>query len=66
MPLKIIRNDILQMNVDVIVNPTNTNLSGSGSIDFKIHQAGKEKLKEELKLIGGKYVRSYYRRCCWI
>ena len=52
MPLKIIRNDILQMDVDAIVNPTDTELSGSGSIDFKIHQAGKDELKKELDSIG--------------
>ena len=52
MPLKIIRNNILQMNVDAIVNPTDSSLSGSGSIDYKIHQAGKEQLKKELLTIG--------------
>lgn len=52
MPLKIIRNDILQMEVDAIVNPTDTSLSGSGSIDFKVHQAGKAELEKELKAIG--------------
>lgn len=52
MPLKIIRNDILQMKVDAIVNPTDAELSGSGSIDFKIHQAGGIELKKEIKSIG--------------
>lgn len=51
MPLKIIRNDILQMKVDAIVNPTDTELSGSGSIDLKIHQAGKEALNKELSSV---------------
>ncbi len=52
MPLRIIRNDLLQMEVDAIVNPTDSELSGSGSIDLKIHQAGKEELKKELASIG--------------
>ena len=52
MPLKIIRNDLLQMEVDVIVNPTDAWLSGSGSIDLKIHQAGEAPLKMELDKIG--------------
>jgi len=51
-PLRIIRNDLLQMEVDAIVNPTDSELSGSGSIDLKIHQAGKEELKKELASIG--------------
>lgn len=52
MPLKIIRNDILQMKVDAVVNPTDTELSGSGSIDFKIHQAGGVELEKEIESIG--------------
>ena len=52
MPLKIIRNDILKMDVDAIVNPTDDYLSGSGSIDLKIHQAGKKKLLAELATCG--------------
>lgn len=52
MPLKIIRNDLLQMEVDAIVNPTDCRLSGSGSIDLRIHQAGQERLKKELESIG--------------
>ena len=52
MPLKIIRNDILKMEVDAIVNPTDVDLSGSGSIDLKIHQAGGVELKKEIDSIG--------------
>lgn len=47
MPLKIIRNNILEMKVDAIVNPTDYKLSGSGSIDKKIHDAGAEALRKE-------------------
>ena len=52
MPLRIIRNDLLKMEVDAIVNPTDCRLSGSGSIDLKIHRVGKEKLKNELAAFG--------------
>ena len=52
MPLKIIRNNILQMEVDAIVNPTDNDFSGSGSIDYKIHQASIGQLKNELKTFG--------------
>ena len=52
MPLRIIRNDLLQMEVDAIVNPTDCYLSGSGSIDLKIHRAGQEELKQELAAFG--------------
>ena len=52
MPLRIIRSDLLNMRVDAIVNPTDTRLSGSGSIDLKIHRLGKEELKKELASIG--------------
>ena len=52
MPLRIIRNDLLKMEVDAIVNPTDCRLSGSGSIDLKIHRAGKEELKKELAAFG--------------
>ena len=37
MPLLVIRDDILNLNVDAIINPTDTNLSGAGSIDKRIH-----------------------------
>jgi O-acetyl-ADP-ribose deacetylase (regulator of RNase III) len=40
------------MEVDAIVNPTDCHLSGSGSIDLKIHRAGKAELKNELAAFG--------------
>lgn len=39
MPLEIIRNDIINMKVDAIVNSTNKYFSGSGGSDRKIHEA---------------------------
>ena len=50
MPLRIIRNDLLKMEVDTIVNPTDSRLSGSGSIDLKIHRAGGKNYRENLIL----------------
>ena len=49
MPLQIIRNDILKMNVDAIVNPTDYCLSGSASIDRRIHELGGVQLSQECK-----------------
>ena len=47
MALQIIRNDLLKMNVDAIVNPTDYCLSGSASIDRRIHELGGDKLAKE-------------------
>ena len=42
MPFKIVRGDILEINCDVLVNPTDEHLSGSGGLDMLVHQrAGK-------------------------
>lgn len=43
MPYQIIRNDIVKMRVDAIVNPTDSWYSGSGGTDERVHRfAGKE------------------------
>ncbi len=43
MPYQIVRNDIVKMRVDAIVNPTDSWYSGSGGTDERIHRfAGKE------------------------
>lgn len=39
MPFNIVRGDILNLNCDVIVNPTDERLSGDGGLDRQIHQA---------------------------
>jgi O-acetyl-ADP-ribose deacetylase (regulator of RNase III) len=49
MALQIIRNDLLKMKVDAIVNPTDYCLSGSASIDKRIHELGKDELLNECK-----------------
>ena len=48
MPLEISRNDIRNISVDAIVNPTDMFLSGSGSIDEIIHEAAGEELDKRL------------------
>ena len=48
MPLTISRNDIRNVKADIIVNPTDRFLSGSGGIDQIIHELAGEQLKEEL------------------
>ena len=53
MPLKIIRNDITKMSVDVIVNAANTALKMGGGVCGSIFStAGAEKLQEECDRIG--------------
>lgn len=47
MALQIVRNDIMLMNVEAIVNPTDYCLSGCGSIDKRIHELGGIELRNE-------------------
>lgn len=50
MPFEILRNDLLTMNVDAIVNSTSSEPFIFGGLDAKIHQmAGPELLKERAK-----------------
>ena len=49
MSLSIIRNDLLNVKCEAIVNPTDAFLSGSGSIDKRIHDACGELLNKELE-----------------
>lgn len=49
MSLRIVRNDLLKIKCDAIVNPTDVFLSGSGSIDKKIHNACGPLLEVELE-----------------
>lgn len=53
MPLEIIRNDIVNMRTDVIVNATDCFLSGSGGVDRRIHLSAGKELDAECSSIGG-------------
>ncbi len=53
MPLIIVRNDITKMNVDAIVNPTNSTLSGGGGVDGTIHSSAGVKLLNACKKLNG-------------
>lgn len=53
LPLEIIRNDLTKVEVDVIVNPTDPFLSGSGGVDREIHMAAGSELVKECEALGG-------------
>ena len=47
MTLKIIRNDITNMNVDVIVNTANENPTYSTGLDFAVYQNDESNVKRK-------------------
>lgn len=53
MPLQIVRNDIIRMKVDAIVNTTNKHLSDSSGVNGAIHKAAGTQLAEACKLLNG-------------
>ena len=53
MPLAIIKDNIITMAVDAIVNPTDRHLSGGGSLDGRIHAAAGVDMDIATAMLGG-------------
>ena len=53
MPLEIRRDDIREIAVDCILNPTDEELSGGGGTDYCIHQAAGPRLRTECDQYSG-------------
>lgn len=72
MPLQIIRQDIVKMQVDAIVNTTNKDMIGYSGVDFAIHEAAGPELEKEceklvpLGLGSAKITKGYNLNCKYI
>lgn len=72
MPLHMVRDDIVTMKVDAILNPSDEKLSGSGGLDQRIHQMAGPKLDAKCRRLRGclpgqvKLTKGYHLPCKYI